>query len=40
MAPGIVAVGGIYEDQDRLFWTVKAVNLRDRTVSIGLMSPP
>jgi hypothetical protein len=40
VAPGIVAVGGVYEDRDLLFWTVKAVNLRDRTVSIKLMNPP
>jgi hypothetical protein len=42
LASGVVAVGigGIYEDQDHLLWTVKVVNLRDRTVGIKLMNPP
>ena len=35
-----VGIGGIYEDQDHLLWTVKVVNLRDRTVGIKLMNPP
>lgn len=42
LAPGVVAVGigGIYEDRDHLFWAVKEVNLRDRTLGIKLMNPP
>jgi hypothetical protein len=42
VVPGAVlaGMGGCYTDQDDLRWTVKAVNLRDRTVSIKLLNPP